>query len=257
MSIGAILRDKRVELDLTQDELADMTGISKPYISAIETGRVTNPPSEQKLALLEKALNFAPGQLLRMARLERTPTAVRQELESMRAVMRQLRGLVEGGQTLDELHRSGKLADLVGGKEASVTKVDVGSWVPVINRVAAGYPRWTGDLDYPPGTADDYVRCPDMHDPNAFAARVSGDSMEPKYQQGDIVIFSPNAEVASGDDAFIRMAETHETNFKQVFFDEQGRIRIQPRNQNYPPQVVPRDQVAGLYKAVFRVERLG
>ena len=30
---------------------------------------------------------------------------------------------------------------------------------------------------------------PDLHDPNAFAVRVVGDSMEPKFKEGDIVVF--------------------------------------------------------------------
>jgi repressor LexA len=128
--------------------------------------------------------------------------------------------------------------------------------VPVINRVAAGYPTWSGDMDYPPGVADDYVRCPDCHDPNAFAARVNGDSMQPKYHEGDIVIFSPAAPVADGDDCFIRLEITHETNFKRVFTEPEDRIRLQPRNEKYPPQIFHREQIGGLYKAVFRVEKL-
>ena len=66
--------------------------------------------------------------------------------------------------------------------------------IPVINKVAAGYPEDFSDLDYPVGVADDYIRCPDLHDPNAFAVRVVGDSMEPKFCEGDIVVFSPAAE---------------------------------------------------------------
>ena len=48
----------------------------------------------------------------------------------------------------------------------------------------------TANKDYPVGIADDYVRCPDLHDANAFAVRVVGDSMEPRFHEGDIVIFS-------------------------------------------------------------------
>ena len=69
--------------------------------------------------------------------------------------------------------------------------------VPVINRVSAGYPKDFTDLSYPRGVADEYVGCPDVHDKDAFAARVAGDSMTPKYTQGDIVIFSPAASVRS------------------------------------------------------------
>jgi repressor LexA len=130
--------------------------------------------------------------------------------------------------------------------------------VPVINRVAAGYPRDFTDLSYPPKVADQYVGCPDVSDPDAFAARVHGDSMLPKYREGDIVIFSPALSPRSGDDCFIRFDDGH-TTFKRVFFesDEAGGqpvLRLQPRNERYRPQIVASDQVTGIYKAVYRYQ---
>jgi len=43
-----------------------------------------------------------------------------------------------------------------------------GCLVPIIYKVAAGYPADFNDLDYPAGVADDYVSCTDVHDPNAL-----------------------------------------------------------------------------------------
>ncbi len=108
--------------------------------------------------------------------------------------------------------------------------------------------------------ADDYVGCPDLQgDTDAFAARVHGDSMTPKYRQGDIVIFSPAATPKSGDDCFVRFADGH-TTFKRVFFESdpkgEAALRLQPRNEKYRPQVVASTDVSGLYKALFRYERV-
>lgn len=126
--------------------------------------------------------------------------------------------------------------------------------VPVINKVAAGYPREFTDLGYPARVADAYVRCPDLCDPDAFAARVCGDSMAPAYLEGDIVIFSPARSVVSGADCFVRLEPDHETTFKRVFFERgtggEELIRLQPLNAAYPPKVVGREAVAGLYAAV-------
>jgi len=40
--------------------------------------------------------------------------------------------------------------------------------------------------------------------------------------------------------------------------DGEGRevIRLQPRNEKYRPQVVPAEKVSGLYKAVYRYQRV-
>jgi phage repressor protein C with HTH and peptisase S24 domain len=131
-----------------------------------------------------------------------------------------------------------------------------GRLVPVINKVAAGYPTDFDDLNYPAGVADDYVRCPDLHDPNAFAVRVVGDSMEPKFQEGDIVIFSPVAEVHNGDDCFVRFAMPHETTFKRVFFEADNKVRLQPRNDKYPPNIIDGKRINGLYRAIIKYEKL-
>ena len=65
-ALGPKLRRQRRRLGLTLDELAGRTSISKPYLSLIETGRVPNPPSDEKLRRLEQTLGFTPGAILSM-----------------------------------------------------------------------------------------------------------------------------------------------------------------------------------------------
>src|SRR3954468_6765249 len=81
--LGPKLRRQRRRLGLTLDELAGRTGISKPYLSLIETGRVPNPPSDEKLRRLEQSLGFTPGELLTQAHLQRTPRDVRAVLTTL------------------------------------------------------------------------------------------------------------------------------------------------------------------------------
>src|SRR5689334_10098048 len=83
--LGPKLRRQRRRLGLTLDELATRTGISKPYLSLIETGRVTNPPSDEKLRKLETVLGFPVGELVSQAHLQRTPHDVRVMLQRLMA----------------------------------------------------------------------------------------------------------------------------------------------------------------------------
>src|SRR5688500_17385672 len=82
-TLGAKLRRQRRRLGLTLDELAGRTSISKPYLSLIETGRVPNPPSDEKLRRLEQTLGFPPGELISQAHLQRTPRDVRAMLQKL------------------------------------------------------------------------------------------------------------------------------------------------------------------------------
>jgi len=256
--LGHIIRQKREQLRMTLDEVSSRVGFSKPYLSTIETGKVKNPPSDELLRKLEKVLRFERGLLVHIAHMERMPSDIRQKFESTQAENLKWRQLVKN--LVAEKPSASKLNKILTKRKLKIedekSPLAAGRLVPVINRVAAGYPADFDDLDYPVGVADDYVRCPDLHDPNAFAVRVVGDSMEPKFRVGDIVIFSPAAEVRNGDDCFIRFGEPHETTFKRVFFEPHKKVRLQPRNDRYPPQIVDGKRINGLYRAVIKYEKL-
>jgi SOS-response transcriptional repressor LexA len=258
MSLGQIIRNRRREIDLTLDEVSAKTGFSKPYLSTIETGKVKNPPSDELLRKLEEVLQVKPGTLRHAANLDRMPADVRQQFEASEAEnerLRKLMQMIKDKKTKDkEIHELLTNNEPLANKE--VFEKGPGKLIPVINRVSAGYPVDFDDLQYPAGFADDYVRCPDVDDANAFAVRVIGDSMEPKFIEGDIVIFAPNLDVRNGDDCFVRMKEPHESTFKRVFFESNEKVRLQPRNEKYPPMIIEAGRVDGLYRAVIKYERL-
>ena len=60
MSLGQIIRKKREQLKLTLDDVSDLVGFSKPYLSTIETGKVKNSPSDELLSKLGKILQLRP-----------------------------------------------------------------------------------------------------------------------------------------------------------------------------------------------------
>jgi len=275
-AIGPQIRRNRRKLGLTLDELAGRTGISKPYLSLIETGRVPNPPSDEKLRRLEQSLGFGAGELVTQAHLYRTPRDVRAVLaklmgDRVSGVGPRVSGEEQADASLsetrdpkpetrpinlDDAFLTGVLQELVDRSAGNVEQISTNA-VPLINRVSAGYPKDFTDLSYPAKVADEYIGCPDVRDADAFATRVHGDSMSPKYRDGDIVIFSPAQSPRNGDDCFVRF-EDGQTTFKRAFFENDDAgvpvIRLQPRNEKYRPQVVPSEKVVGLYKAVYKYQ---
>src|SRR4051794_7357139 len=79
-SWGAAIRHIRESLELTLDEVAAKTRISKPYLSNIETARAPGPPSEEKLRRLAKALQLDGKTFLAGADYLRAPESIRKLL---------------------------------------------------------------------------------------------------------------------------------------------------------------------------------
>ncbi len=271
-SLGAVIRDRRTRLGLTLSQVADRVGCAKSYLSEIETGMRQRQPGLELIGRLESALGLDAGQLVEIANWESTPASVRERVTSSRLAAQRLRSLLEstgsGRDSLDRVFDSGELRRLVDDLDPITKPTEAGGLelvslpreVPVINRVTAGYPTEFTDLGYPARVADDYVRVPDIDDPDAFGARVVGDSMQPDYREGDVVVFSPKVPVVSGTDCFVRLEPDHESTFKRVYFERDSSgaemIRLQPLNSGYPPVVVPRERVAGLYSGVSVVRSL-
>jgi SOS-response transcriptional repressor LexA len=281
---GRQVRSVRNARGLTLDALAAATGIAKSYLSQIETGYAA-PPRDEKVRRIAAALGLDEEGLVAAAHLSQLPVGLKERMASLsrvfdsteemiRALLASRAAAGESGDTalnhgmappldLDALHRSGLLHHLAewGDDRAEAERGDLRR-VPVINKVAAGQPQEFTDLGYPVGVADEYVGAPaELTDPHAFAVRVEGDSMEPKYHEGDIVLFSPAADVRPGDDCFVRFAmiggpRDGEITFKRVFYDAEDVIRLQPINERYAPMLAKPGQIAGIFRAVARYEKL-
>jgi SOS-response transcriptional repressor LexA len=278
------IRERREQLGFSLRYVAEHCGCSPSTLWQIEqSGR--GLPSDDTLAKLEFILDLRAGSLIEKARWQRTLDAggdeLREELDTLSqrskagqrlaSLLRSMQASTGAQRTLDEAYRSGTLRSLIdtlapeparsNKQTPTLSRVDLPLEVPLINNVAAGYPRHFTDMGYPARVADEYVRCPDLADADAFAARVVGDSMQPAYAEGDIVIFSPAKSLASGMDCFARLEPDSDTTFKRVFFEKNAAgedlIRLQPLNPAYPPRTVPREHIAGLYAAVRVIKKIG
>jgi phage repressor protein C with HTH and peptisase S24 domain len=76
--------------------------------------------------------------------------------------------------------------------------------IPVIGYAQAGQDGFFDDAGYPVGTGWDEVVFPEIGDANAFALEIAGQSMEPLYRQGDLIIISPAATIRRGDRVVVR-----------------------------------------------------
>jgi phage repressor protein C with HTH and peptisase S24 domain len=79
--------------------------------------------------------------------------------------------------------------------------------IPVIGYAQAGSEGFFDDAGYPTGAGWDEIPFPDVGDLHAYALEISGESMEPVYRDGDIVIVSPHANIRRGDRVVLKTRE--------------------------------------------------
>jgi len=78
-----------------------------------------------------------------------------------------------------------------------------GRAIPIVGMARAGADGFFDEGGFPVG-ADETVRFPDLGDDRVYALEIAGDSMEPIYRSGDIVIVQPGAAVRRGDRIVVR-----------------------------------------------------
>jgi phage repressor protein C with HTH and peptisase S24 domain len=71
----------------------------------------------------------------------------------------------------------------------------------------AGAGGFFDDGGFPVGGGWDRIRFPRVDDENAYALEVTGDSMQPLYRDGDILIVSPNSASRKGDRVVLRTTD--------------------------------------------------
>jgi phage repressor protein C with HTH and peptisase S24 domain len=79
--------------------------------------------------------------------------------------------------------------------------------VPLIGFAQAGVGGFFDDGGFPVGQGWDEIMPPTSASENAYALKVSGDSMLPLYREGDIIIVDPVAQVRKGDRIVVKTRE--------------------------------------------------
>jgi len=78
-----------------------------------------------------------------------------------------------------------------------------GRAIPIVGMARAGADAFFDENGFPIG-ADETVHFPDLGEDRVYALEIAGDSMEPMYRAGDVVIVQPGAAVRRGDRVVVR-----------------------------------------------------
>jgi phage repressor protein C with HTH and peptisase S24 domain len=122
--------------------------------------------------------------------------------------------------------------------------------VPLIGFAQAGAAGYFDDAGYPVGGGWEEVGLPEIADANAYALEISGDSMEPVYRAGDIVIASPAAPLRRGDRVIAR-TRAGEVMAKELARRSARRIELRSFNPEHSNFSFEPEEVAWMHRIVW------
>ena len=186
MTLGEWIKNYRDTHSLSMQDMADMCGFSKAYIGQLEKG--VNPSTGKPISPTIQAFD-------KIAR------AVGLDLD---AFLKELDGT--------------QLVTLLPDKKKEPTSYHAkGTRIPVLGRVAAGIPiEAITDVD-------DWEEIPESMAKTGeyFALRITGNSMEPRMLDGDVVIVKRQSDVDNGDVAVV-LVNGNDATVKQITKSETG-----------------------------------
>jgi SOS-response transcriptional repressor LexA/DNA-binding XRE family transcriptional regulator len=104
--------------------------------------------------------------------------------------------------------------------------------IPLLTWIQAGEMTEYDDKYPYPGCSDEYITT-DLKGEHLFALRVKGDSMSPKFLEGDIVIVNPDVQTGNGDYVIVKDVVSDETMLKQLKIYSNKLIVLHPLNPSY------------------------
>lgn len=111
--------------------------------------------------------------------------------------------------------------------------------VPLISWVQAGdFEEMSTPYEW--DSAEKWVRCPeDNYDTHTYALRVQGRSMEPEFNDGDVIFIDPGkvSHARNGSYVIVRMDDENTATFKELVI-EGDRKYLKPLNPLWPSSVI-------------------
>lgn len=122
--------------------------------------------------------------------------------------------------------------------------------IPLIGFAQAGSQGFFDDAGYPAGAGWDEIPFPGFSDTHVYALEISGDSMEPVYRDGDMILISPEANIRRGDRVIAKTTDG-EVLAKILTRQTASRVELQSMNPLHEDRVLAVEEVAFLARIIW------
>lgn len=122
--------------------------------------------------------------------------------------------------------------------------------IPVIGLAQAGTAGYFDDAGYPSGGSWEEIPFLNVGDTHAYALEISGDSMEPVYRDGDVIIVSPGADIRRGDRVVLK-TQDGEVMAKVLRRRTAYKYELSSLNLEHPDRWLPAEDVDWIARIVW------
>lgn len=125
--------------------------------------------------------------------------------------------------------------------------------VPIVGEVKGGEDGYLEELQYPVGHGDGFVEywC---RDDAAYAVRVRGDSMHPRYRAGEFVVVTPGIEAQTGSDVVVSLKDGRKL-LKELNWQRDGEVQLLSINGSFAPLTLDQADILFIHRVAGSVGR--
>lgn len=157
------------------------------------------------------------------------------------------RVLAATGATMSEF-----LSLMDGDGDLAPSNIKAG-FIPLIGFAQAGAEGFFDEDGYPDGDAWDEVRFPENEisgNTGVYALEISGDSMEPLYRNGDVLVANPTIDPRRGDRVVVR-TNTGEVMVKELVRKTATKVELKSLNSRHENRVLPANDVSWIARVIW------
>jgi phage repressor protein C with HTH and peptisase S24 domain len=124
-----------------------------------------------------------------------------------------------------------------------------GRAIPIVGMARAGADGFFDDQGFPVGV-EETIRFPDLGDDRIYALEIAGDSMEPVFRAGDVVVVHPGGAVRRGDRVVVR-TRAGEVMAKVLGRKNDQTVELISLNAAYPARTLPAADIEWIARIVW------
>lgn len=118
--------------------------------------------------------------------------------------------------------------------------------IPVVGHVKAGSDGYLEEMQYPVGHGEGYIDYW-TRDDEAYALRVKGDSMHPRYRAGEFIVVTPQIEPQPGRDVVVKLKDGRKL-LKQLNWIRGDELQLLSINDGYAPTTLALEEIESIHR---------